>query len=79
MSKFANKIKGNYAVKYIHKIKQEDEFLMNPNMLNFQKIKEGETIGHDIRGSVESPNSGYLLMPLYQNKGTEGFYIIDYV
>ena len=79
MSEFAKKIKGTYAVKYIHKIKQDDEFLMNPNMLNFQKIKKGETIGHDIRGNVQSPNSGYLLMPLYQSKGKEGFYIIDHI
>ena len=79
MSEFAKKIKGTYAVKYIHKIKQDDEFLMHPNMLNFQKITRGETIGHDIRGTVQSPNSGYLLMPLYQSKGKEGFYIIDQI
>ena len=79
MAEFAQKIKGDYAVKYIHKIQYEDEFFMNPHMLNFQYIKKGETIGHDKRGIVTSPKSGYLLMPLYQSKGKEGFYLIDHV
>ena len=78
MMNFSKSINGNYSVKYIHKINQQDSFLMNPNMTNFQKIKKGEVVGHDKKGEVKSPKEGYLLMPLYQTKGTEGFYIINH-
>tara|TARA_B100000575_G_scaffold294625_1_gene312335 strand:+ start:3822 stop:6587 length:2766 start_codon:yes stop_codon:yes gene_type:complete len=77
MKKFSEPSLGDYKLKYIHKISSNDDFLMNPNMFNFQKILKNEIIAHDKSGPICSPISGYLLMPLYQNKGNEGFYIID--
>jgi len=76
MSNFSKKNKGNYSVKYIHKIKKNSDFLMHPNMSNFEKIKKGQIIGNDINGPVKSPLEGHLLMPLYQKQGNEGFYIV---
>jgi succinylglutamate desuccinylase len=77
MRNFSKETKGYYFVKYIHKIKKENEFLMNPNMRNFEKIKKGQVVGHDNNGPVNSPHAGYLLMPLYQKQGKEGFYLIN--
>ena len=77
MQNFATNINGNYFVKYIHKIKKLDNFLMNPNMQNFEKIEKNQIIGHDKNGPVQSPANGYLLMPLYQEQGNEGFYIVQ--
>ena len=76
MVEFSKKTKGNYFVKYIHKIKKEDDFIMNPNMRNFEKINKGQIIAKNNNLEVSSPIDGYLLMPLYQKKGNEGFYII---
>ena len=78
MSDFSNEINGYYVVKHIHKIKESDEFLMNPNMQNFGKIKKLEIIAHDKNGPILAPCNGYLLMPLYQEQGQEGFYIINH-
>jgi len=78
MSIFAHNIKGNYKVIYIHKVKQEDDFLMNPNMYNFEEIEKNQIIAQDKNGIISSPKKGYLLMPLYQEKGNEGFYIIQH-
>ena len=77
MKDFSSQINGHYIVKYIHKIKSNDEFLMNPNMQNFEKVKKMDIIGHDKNGPIAAPCNGYLLMPLYQEHGTEGFYIIN--
>ncbi|MBE37382.1 MAG: hypothetical protein CMP50_01820 [Flavobacteriales bacterium] len=77
MNNFSKETKGYYFVKYIHKIKKGNEFLMNPNMRNFEKIKKGQIVGHSNHGPVKSPYEGYLLMPLYQKQGKEGFYLID--
>ena len=50
---------------------------MKPNVINFQNIKKGEVLGSDKNGDVKSPFDGKILMPLYQEQGTEGFYIIQ--
>jgi len=76
MTAFAKKTNGTYKVKYIHKIQPHDDFLMHPNMHNFQKIQKGEIIADDKSGPIKSPLSGHLLMPLYQEQGKEGFYIV---
>lgn len=69
--------KSLYKVKYIHLISESDNFLMKPNVINFQNIKKGEVLGSDKNGDVKSPFDGKILMPLYQEQGTEGFYIIQ--
>jgi succinylglutamate desuccinylase len=66
-----------YEVKYIHKINPTDNFIMKVDINNFQKIKKNETIGFDKNGEIKSPINGKILMPLYQSKGSEGFYIIQ--
>ena len=74
--RFTKEINGNYKVKYIHKLNKDDEFLMIPNIKNFDKINKGDVIGNDKNGQIKAPIDGYILMPLYQEKGEEGFYII---
>ena len=76
MNHFSKNTQGYYFVKYIHRITEESDFLMNPNMQNFEKIKKGQVVGSDQNGTVQSPHEGFLLMPLYQKEGKEGFYII---
>ena len=77
MKNFSKNVKGKYEVKYIHKIKDNDEFIMHPNINNFEKVEKNQTIAKDKNGLIKTTYSGYVLMPLYQEKGTEGFYIIS--
>ena len=77
MKSFSSKIKGNYSVKYIHKINDEDHFIMHPNIRNFEKVEKNQIIAEDKNGPIKSPITGYILMPLYQEQGNEGFYIIE--
>ena len=72
-----NNDNNTYKVKYIHQISENDNFLMKPNVTNFQVIKKGEILGYDNNGDVLSPFDGKILMPLYQEQGNEGFYIIQ--
>ncbi len=61
---------------YVHRIVPEDRFRMFPNYRNFQLIHKAEIVGMDARGAVVSPVTGYMLMPLYQKQGNDGFFII---
>lgn len=59
-----------------HNINDGDNFSMNPNYKNFQKISSGEIIAMDNDGPIEAPEDALLLMPLYQSQGEDGFFLI---
>jgi succinylglutamate desuccinylase len=64
---------------YKHEIQPEDRFKMNPGYVNFQKISKGESLATDAKGNVLSPYDGFILMPMYQQQGQEGFFLVEEV
>lgn len=64
---------------YNHRIVQGDEFKMKEGYQNFQKVSLGETLAIDSQGEIKAKNDGMILMPLYQKKGEDGFFIIKEV
>lgn len=67
----------NVNVLYRHPVEEEDAFEMIEGYTNFQKISKGEVLAHDKKGSILAPYSGLILMPLYQKKGNDGFFIVE--
>jgi len=61
---------------YCHKITAEDEFKMKPGYKNFDPVAKGEVLAHDRNGEITAPTDGYMLMPLYQSQGNDGFFIV---
>ena len=61
---------------YKHNIEIGDDFRMSPGYHNFQKVENGEVLAKDINGDIKSKSDGMILMPLYQKKGEDGFFII---
>lgn len=59
-----------------YRIKEGEDFKMNPGYTNFQKVHEGEELAVNQHGSICSPYNGYIFMPLYQPMGDDGFFII---
>lgn len=62
---------------YQHIIEPGDEFEMRPGYRNFQPIKEGEWLANDKDGKIVARCDGYILMPLYQSQGDDGFFVIQ--
>lgn len=62
---------------YVHKIRATDEFQMLPNFKNFQVVEQHQIIARDKNGPIYAPRAGYILMPLYQQQGAEGFFIVE--
>ncbi len=60
-----------------HGISPEDDFRMHPGYVNFQPVAEGELLAYAEPGhrEVRAPRGGMILMPLYQAKGREGFFL----
>jgi succinylglutamate desuccinylase len=51
-------------------------FKMMPNYQNFQKVRKGEIIARDNNGEIKASDDGLILMPLYQEKGEDGFFLV---
>ncbi len=63
-------------MRYRHGITPADAFRMKPGFRNFQPVTRGQVVASDVRGKVRMPGSGRILMPLYQEQGEEGFFLI---
>lgn len=59
-----------------HAITEEDNFIMNPGYKNFQKVHADEVIAKDKNGTIKTKKAGRILMPLYQKKGEDGYFIV---
>jgi len=67
---------------YVHRIAHDggDRFVMRPGYKNFQRVTKGQIVADDKNGEIAVPTDGFLLMPLYQRLGDEGFFVVrDYV
>lgn len=57
-------------------ISPEDCFKMKKGYVNFQPIEKGEILAEDKDGPIKASASGRILMPLYQEQGEDGFFIV---
>ncbi len=53
-----------------------DGFVMEPGYSNFDPVRAGEVVAHDARGDVVVEEDGRLLMPLYQEQGEDGYFLV---
>lgn len=61
---------------YRHPVEAGDEFLMEPGWANFMAVKRGQQLATDRHGPVFSPFDSYMLLPLYQGQGSDGFFLV---
>jgi succinylglutamate desuccinylase len=63
---------------YVHSIKVSDAFKMVDTKVynNFEPVERGEVVANDKYGPIAVREDGLILMPLYQNQGSDGFFII---
>jgi len=59
-----------------HNVNEGDNFQMLPGFKNFQKVKKDELLATDKNGNIYAHEEGRLLMPLYQKKGEDGFFLV---
>lgn len=62
---------------YQHIIEEGDDFSMREGFKNFQSVKKGEWLATDREGKIYAQCDGYLVMPLYQDQGNDGFFIVQ--
>jgi len=62
-------------VRHRHAISPEDGFRMEPGFRNFMPIRKRQLMAQDARGPVRATEDGMVLLPLYQGKGDDGFFL----
>ncbi len=68
----------NDAYQIIHREPaNQPGFKMLPGFVNFQPIKKGQPLATTQSKQILSPYNGFMFMPLYQNQGQDGFFIIE--
>lgn len=75
----ANGLPQFVHVTNIHLVHEGDHFSMKEGYENFTPVQKGEVLAFDKNGPVMAPDSGMIFMPLYQNQGNDGFFIVDKV
>ena len=68
-----------FEIEYRHGLKDEDDFKMEPNFSNFQKIEKDELLAYQNGKPVYSEWDAYIFMPLYQSQGNDGFFVVKEV
>lgn len=63
-------------LKYHHYIKDGDAFKMKLGFKNFDPVVKGQWMATDKNGPILCPYDGFVLMPLYQEQGSDGFFIV---
>lgn len=64
---------------HTHHVTPDDGFVMRPGYENFQPIVAGEHLADDRHGRILAPCTGLILMPLYQQQGEDGFFVVQVV
>ncbi|RLD22571.1 MAG: aspartoacylase [Bacteroidetes bacterium] len=68
-----------FNILYRHNVEDNSKFEMLPGFINFQAVDKGMVLATENGRPVVAPNSGNIFMPLYQNQGADGFFIIERV
>ncbi len=65
-----------FEVRYRYGVRTAEDFKMRPGYFNFREVEEKELLAQYRRFPVFAPLSGRIFLPLYQQQGEDGFFII---
>ncbi len=68
-----------FKIIYRHIIGKQDSFIMFPGYKNFQRVSKGELLAEQNGHGIYSRWNARIFMPLYQNQGNDGFFVIEEV
>lgn len=63
-------------MRYRRPVTDGDGFRMNPGYSNFDPVRAGQVIARDDVGPIAVEETSRLLMPLYQEQGEDGYFLV---
>jgi succinylglutamate desuccinylase len=76
LDNYYEKMPHETYVKYRYPIEDSRFWEMRPGFKHFSKIHKGEILARYNRQHITAQMDGYILMPLYQKQGSDGFFIV---
>lgn len=77
LSKTEKNLPQSLEVVYRHALQNDDVFRMQPNFKSFDRVTTQTLLAHHNDEPVYAPLDAYLLMPLYQKQGDDGFFLVQ--
>lgn len=71
-----NQLKTFFELRHRKPVQELEGFKMEPGYHNFQPIVKGEVLAHNDAGKIRAREKGRIFMPLYQEQGDDGFFIV---
>lgn len=65
-----------FEVRYRKAVSRGDSFVMRPGFRNFQPVRAGDIMAADARGVIAAPEAGRVFLPLYQEQGSDGYFLV---
>jgi succinylglutamate desuccinylase len=65
-----------FEISHRHPIAPETSFHMVPGLRSFQQIRRGELLAYQDGEEIRAGSDGRILMPLYQEQGDDGFFLV---
>ena len=65
-----------YEIFIQFKLKDQDQFVMEPGYVLFQHIEKGKKLANFNGKEIRADQDAMIFMPLYQDQGSEGFFAI---
>ncbi len=75
MKDSARGLPGVLEIVHRHALVPGDGFKMEPGFMNFSAVNKGRVVAHDQLGEIRLQRDGFLLLPLYQGLGEDGFFM----
>ena len=72
----AEKLPQVAELMYRHELRPGDNFKMRPGYHNFQPVAAKEILAEDRTGLIRAKTDALILMPLYQQQGNDGFFLV---
>lgn len=64
-----------FEIRRRHVVAPDDAFAMLPGFSNFTRVRRGQALAHDRRGTIESDEDCVVMLPRYQGEGDDGFFL----
>ena len=65
-----------FEVRYRKGVTPEEGFKMKRGYANLQPVQQGESLAHSNNETIKAVETGRIFMPLYQEKGDDGFFLV---
>jgi predicted deacylase len=68
-----------FEIDFGYPINSSGTFKMQPHYINFDPIDKNQELALDESSNVTSPIKGRIFMPLYQEQGDDGFFVVTHI